>query len=129
MSDMLKVGLAWLSDRLIENASEPVTYARGYDFVDIRAAFGRKLLKLDDNAGGIRMEWTDMDFLIRASDLLINGVPITPMRGDKIFAVIGEQAQAFEVLPYGNDPPWRWADPYQSMYRIHTKHVDTESLA
>ena len=124
--NMLKDGLAWLTDQLIEHASEPITYARGYDSVETRATFGRKLLKLDDGQGGFRIEWTDMDFLIRADAAFTFGSGIiTPQRGDIVWIAVATGLESFEVFPFGhNEPPWRWSDPHQSMYRIHTKHID-----
>lgn len=123
MSDLIKDGLAWLTGQLRENVSQVVTYARGSDAVDVPATLGRKLLKLDDGMGGIRIEWTDMDFLIPAADLVMDGVPLVPQRGDRVFLIAAYDVQEFEVFPFGNEPAWRWSDPNQSMYRIHTKLI------
>lgn len=126
-SNILGQGLAWLTDQLREHASEAVTYARGDASVDVQATLGSKLLKLDDGDGGIRMERTDMDFLVRASDLDFGGGPVRPQRGDVVYLPVGGTLQVFEVVPYGgSDGPWRWADPHQSMLRIHAKHVGEE---
>lgn len=125
MADLLQTGLAWLSGQLRANASQTVTYARGASSVTVQAVYGQKLLKLDDGRGGIRMEWVDMDFLIDANDLTFDGgvTWVTPQRGDLIAATVNGEAQTFEVRPYGSDAPWRWSDPHQTMYRIHTKQV------
>mgnify|MGYP001176916635 FL=1 len=125
-TDLIRVGLSLLTQTLKATASQPVTYVRGLDSVDVRATFGRKLLKLDDGAGGIRMEWTDMDFLIPSADLVIGGESITPQRGDRVFMLAGENVQEFEVMPFGSDPAWIWSDPHQSMFRIHAKHIGSE---
>jgi hypothetical protein len=127
LSNVLKNGLAWLTGQLRDHASETVTYARGYDSVDVPAVFGRKLLRIADETG-IRVEWTDMDFLIAADDLVIGGERIEPQRGDIIYAVDPYDSIAFEVMPYGDEPAWRWADPHKSMLRIHAKHIDTEQF-
>jgi len=127
MSDLLKTGLAWLTTKLKDHASQAVTYARGYDSVDVQATLGQKLLQLDDGTGGIRMEWTDLDFLIPAADLTFDGVTLViPERGDIIYLVVGSLVESFEVFPFGAEPPWRWADPHQSMLRIHGKHIGEE---
>jgi hypothetical protein len=130
MPNVLKDGLAYQTTVLKAVASEPVTYARGYDSVPVRAIFGRKLLKLDDNMGGLRVEWTDMDFLIPAdADFTFGAGLIEPARGDIVWISVGSGYEAFEVLPFGrNEPAWRWSDPHRSMYRIHTKHIDTEQF-
>lgn len=126
MPDMLATGLAWLTGQLKANASQTVTYTRGNLGVDVQATFGKKLLKLDDGFGGIRMEWTDIDFLIPAADLSFDGLSILPSRGDLIFVTVGYQVQTYQVFPYGTDPAWRWSDPGQTMMRIHAKYVSGE---
>lgn len=124
--DMLQWGLAALTSTMIAHASQPIVYARGTDSVETRATFGSKLLKLDDGQGGVRMEWTDMDFLIPADGFEFGGTAIEPQRGDVVYLIAGDAVQQFEVVPYGSDPAWRWADPHQSMLRIHAKHIGEE---
>lgn len=127
--DMLEWGLTAMSATMKAVASQSVTYARGLDSVDVRATYGKKLLKLSDGQGGTRMEWTDMDFLIDAADLVLGGESIEPARGDAIYLIAGDVVQQFEVAPYGDEPPWRWSDPYHLKYRIHAKHVADEPYA
>lgn len=126
MSDMLESGMAFLAQQLKQHASQLVTYIRGYDQVDVYATFGRKLLKLQDLDFGVRMQWTDMDFLILADDLQFGGEKILPMRGDLVVTQVDGKVKTFEVLPYDSDPPWRWSDPFQKMMRIHTKLVNIQ---
>lgn len=129
MADMLADGLAWLTDQLKAFVSQTVTYARGTSSVQVQATFGNKLLRIEDNVGNVRVEWTDMDFLIKSADLNFGGVPITPTRGDLIFTNIGTDVQIFQASPYGpNEPVWRWSDPHQSIVRIHAKHVKDQSV-
>lgn len=129
MSDMLKDGLAWLTQQLKDHASQTVVYVRGYDSVEIQATFGQKLLKIDNGFGGIRLQWTDCDFLLPAADLYFSyGDPIIPHRGDLIYLTIGEQTQTFEVFPFGNEAPWRFSDPNQSMIRVHAKLIEINGL-
>lgn len=136
-NNLLRTGLAWLTGQLKTNASEAIVYARGYDSVECRATLGSKLLKLDDGMGGFRMEWTDLDFLIPAADLNFDGFPVIPERGDLVHLTVApmnpsfndgmDNVQTFEVVPYGGtEAVWRWADPHQSMMRVHTKYIDTE---
>lgn len=129
MADILADGLAFLTRQFTEYVSEPATYARGYDAVDVRVTLGKKLLKLEDADGGIRMEWTDLDACIPTADFDFgNGVMITPERGDLLYVTIGNHVQVFEAFPYGGtESVWRWADPIgQTMVRIHFKHIDSE---
>lgn len=129
MSNVLKTGLAWLTGQLRAHASESVTYTRGYDSIEgVPAVFGRKLLRITDETG-IRVEWTDMDFLVAADDLVIDQTRLEPARGDVIHIEMPYDTQSFEVMPFGdNEPAWRWADPHQTMMRIHTKHIDTDQF-
>lgn len=127
MPDLLHDGQAWLTDQLQEHAATEVTYRRGGEEVTVRAVIGRTLLKLDDGMGGVRMEWTDRDYLIRATDLVLGGSPASPQRGDQIREVVGGSTLVFEVLAPEGEPPWRYADPHRQMFRLHTKQIATET--
>lgn len=127
--DMLANGLAFLTAQLKAIASQTVLYSRGGISAQVSATFGNKLLKLDDGEGGIRMEWTDIDFCIPYADLILDGEQITPKRGDMIEVSTPEGTQLYEAFPYGGESPWRWADPHRSMVRVHAKHVETERNA
>jgi hypothetical protein len=126
MADILADGLAWLTGQLAQWASQTVIYSRGLDSVMVPATFGQKLLRLVDEYGNNSIEWTDMDFVIPAAALYFTyGDPIIPQRGDMIQITQQTQLQTFEVFPYGTDAAWRWSDPHQTIFRIHTKLVET----
>ena len=96
----------------------------GRSCVDVMATYGQKLMRTHDQLEGVRIEWTDLDFIIVAADLhFSDGLLITPKRGHQIYITVANTVQIYEVLPFGNDPPWRWSDAYNLMYRIHTKHM------
>jgi hypothetical protein len=126
MPDLLQTGLDWLADRLKEHASRPVIYRRGVQQVTVQATVGRTLLKLDDGYGGVRMEWTDRDFLIHAADLVLGGNAVLPERGDLIRETQGAKTFIYEVMAPGKEPPWRWSDVFRKVLRIHTKQVGVE---
>jgi hypothetical protein len=126
MPDLLQTGSDWLADRLKEHASRQVIYRRGGQQVAVQATIGRTLLKLDDGYGGVRMEWTDRDFLIHAADLVLGGTPTLPERGDLIRETQGTKTFIYEVMAPGKEAPWRWSDVYRKLLRIHTKQVGTE---
>lgn len=128
MADMLNTGLDWLADKLKAHVSRSVTYKRGVDEVTVSATIGRTLLKLQDDYGGIRMVWTDRDFLIQAADMVLAAVTVLPERGDKIVEVVGSNNVTFEVMAPGGEPHWRWSDPYHKLLRIHTKRIKTEAV-
>jgi hypothetical protein len=124
--DLLQFGSDWLAAKLREHASRPVVYRRGAAEVAVQATIGRTLLKLDDGYGGVRMEWTDRDFLIHAADLVLGGNAVLPERGDVIREAQGGQTFVYEVMAPGKEPAWRWSDVYRKVFRIHTKQVGTE---
>ena len=127
MPDLLRDGQAWLADQLNEHVAANIVYRRGGEEVAVRATIGRTLLKLEDVHGGVRMVWTDRDFLVRAADLALGGSPAQPQRGDQIREIVGVETLVYEVLAPGDEPPWRWADPHRQMLRIHTKQIATEA--
>jgi hypothetical protein len=124
VADLLQHGSDWLADKLKEHASRTVVYQRGSDEVELQATIGRTLLKLDDGYGGVRMEWTDRDFLIQAADLVLAGNATLPERGDRIRETQGTTVFVFEVMAPGGEPPWRWSDVFRKLLRIHSKQVE-----
>jgi hypothetical protein len=126
-TDLLASGLSWLTGQMQAHASQPVVYQRGTSQVGLCATFGRTLLKLDDGFGGVRMEWTDRDFLIPAGELKFGSTPTLPQRGDRIRETKNGATYIFEVMAPGKEPPWRWSDPFRRMLRIHAKQVATEA--
>ena len=125
MPDMLQRGLARLTQVLTDRGSQTVKYVRGSRAFDVHATFGQKMLKLDNGVGTSYVQWTDMDFLIPTEDLVISGETITPDRGDLIEITFTDKIERYEVSPYGDEPPWRYSDPNQTIVRIHTKHFET----
>ncbi|MBU6387846.1 MAG: hypothetical protein KGS49_18015 [Planctomycetes bacterium] len=123
MADLLRAGQQWLASKLKSHASSTVVYVRGTNQVSVLATIGRTLMKLDDGYGGVRMQWTDRDFLINPADLVLAGSLITPERGDTILETVGTKVYSYEVNAPGGEPAWRWSDPHRSLYRIHTKEI------
>jgi hypothetical protein len=126
MPDLLESGQAWLADQLKKHVSRQVVYQRGAQQVALQATIGRTLLKLDDGYGGVRMQWTDRDFLIQTADLVLGAVAVNPEPGDRIREMVGANTSVFEVMAYGGEPPWRYSDPFGKLLRIHAKFIGTE---
>ena len=126
MADLVQTGSDWLADQLKEHVSRQVVYRRGAQEVAVQATIGRTLLKLDDGYGGVRMEWTDRDFLIHAADLVLGAVAVLPERGDKVRETVGSTTFVYEVMAPGKEPAWRWSDGFRKLLRIHTKQVGVE---
>jgi len=126
MPDLLRTGSDWLAEMLKEHASRPVAYRRGAEEVSLQATIGRTLLKLNDGYGGVRMEWTDRDFLIHAADLVLGGNAVLPERGDLIRETQGGKVFVYEVMAPGKEPAWRWSDVFRKVLRVHAKQVGVE---
>lgn len=125
-ANMLDDAMSWLTDSLLDNMSVGVVYQRGALAVGLRALAGRTLLKLNDEDGGIRMEWVDRDYLIKTSDLLLGGSLAHPERGDRVFETKGGVRHVYEVGAPQGETPWRWSDEFHTMIRVHTKLIGRE---
>lgn len=126
MADMLKSGVEWLANQLQEHVGRSVTYTRGAASVTLTVTLGRKLLKVGDDLGGLRMVMTDRDYIIVAADLVLSGSLTTPAKGDTITDAGDPDgvSRTWEVLsPGGDEAPWNWSDPYRILIRVHTKQV------
>jgi hypothetical protein len=117
--------MAWLADQQAAHAAHAVTYSRGGSSASIPATSARSLWELAD-AGDGAMRAESRDYMIRVSDLRLNGVAITPAAGDRITESAGSATIVSEVMSpdgVGGEPPWRWTNEYQHAFRIHTKRV------
>ena len=126
-TDVMSRGVSWLEGKLRAYAAKPIVYRRGESATSLCATPGQTLLKLADDFGSVRLEWTDRDMVVSASDLVLDGVPVRPQRGDVIEYVEDGNLNIFEVLPFGTEPHWRFADPYQKLIRIHLKRIRQET--
>jgi hypothetical protein len=125
MPDVLEKGLAWLDDQRHAHMTRTVVYQRGADAAEISATIGRTEFEQVDERGVVQ-RLQSRDFLVRAADLVLAGAPTLPKAGDRIRETVGAQTFVYEVMAPGNEPPWRYSDPYRKALRIHTKHVATE---
>jgi len=118
MTDLLQRAAQWLAGVCRGHMAHEVTYQRDQQQAVVPAVVGQTDFD-QTNEYGVVTSMTSRDFLIAVSDLLLDGQPIEPARGDRI--VDGEDT--YEVMAPGDEPPWRFADPYHQMYRIHTKRI------
>lgn len=123
MADAMRDGQIWLAKQLKAHLSTQVIYQRDADQLSIAATIGRTMLKLDDEYGGSRIQWTDRDFIIQSADLVLASAKTLPQVGDRILETIGDTTSIYEVMVYGNEPAWRFSDPFGTLLRIHTKLV------
>lgn len=129
MADLLQNAAAWLAGALKANATQAVTYTHkaSGQVVNVQAMMGKSLLALGDDFGQ-RLQRTDADFVFVYADLVAAlgaaGVAfVQPERGDVIRATVAGGMQDYQVLAPGNEPPFRWDDPYHTLLRCHGKWV------
>lgn len=125
-TDVMERGMAWLTDQLQAHVAQPIIYARGNEVIEFCATFGRKLFQLQDIDGGIRMQWSDRDFIFPATSLDFGGGPVLPRRGDTVTVDLGDGTGiVYEVAAPGGEQPYRWSDPFKKSLRVHAKQVET----
>jgi len=125
MPDLLKSASAWLEGKRHEHMSVPVTYSRGDASVELMATVGRTVFEVRDDYGVLE-KTESRDYLVRAEDLVPDGVQVLPERGDEIREANGGKVFVYEVMAPGKEPHWRYSDPYRQTLRIHTKFTGTE---
>jgi len=127
MTDMLRTGSDWLEAKRHAHATQTVVYSRGGHQVSLSATRGRSEFEMDSGDGfPVRAE--SVDWLVRAQDLRLDGVTITPERHDRIRETLTSgDVKVYEVMgPDETSPVCRKSDPWGMTLRIHTKQVDTE---
>ena len=126
MADMLEQGASWLDDQRHQHMTRSVSYARGASTVEVQATIGRTVFEQADEFG-IVTKTESRDYLIRTADLVLDGLATLPKRGDLIRETDGTTTFVYEVLSPGDEPVFRYSDPYRKALRIHTKHIATET--
>lgn len=121
MADILKNAMSWLESQRKKHLTSSVFYKRKSDFVAVPATIGKTIFRIEDDYGRI-VHYESRDYLISSSDLLINGIIITPEKGDEII----DDGFIYEVMAPANEPEWRYSDTYQNTLRIHTKLTGKE---
>ncbi len=126
MADLLEQGAQFLNGQRHAHMSRPVTYQRGAASVELNATIGQTTFEQTDDYGGIqRIE--ARDFLVQTADLVLDGEVTLPMVGDRIRETAGDSVFIYEVMAFGSEPCFRYADSYRLSLRIHTKHIATEA--
>ena len=124
MTDLFDRASRWLGDQRKRHATEWVHYYRGASYVRVRATVGSTEFQRDDGSG-LAVAFHSTDFLVDAADLVINGATIVPARGDRVVRGGITGGTAFELLGDAGAEPWRYADAYRRVYRVHTKQTGT----
>jgi len=125
LTNLLQIGASWLADQMKTHASIDVTYERGAEQVPVKATVGKTEFEIDDGSGVIE-RFQSRDYLIHAADLVLGGVETLPVAGDLIRETQGTKTFVYEVMAPGDEPHYRYSDPFRKLLRIHSKHVATQ---
>lgn len=123
--DLLESSSAWLELKREQFLSRSVVYQRGNQTVEVLATVGQTIFRLDDGVGGV-LRTESRDYLIRTAHLILTGTPALPQRGDQIHEMQDGNVYVYEVIAPGDEPHYRFSDPYRRTLRIHTKQIDQE---
>jgi len=105
-------------------AGETIELRRGNARTLVRATIGTTMFRIDtDERANVVVHSTD--FQIAAADYSFDGVVTEPMERDLATRTVAGRRETFELLEFGGEPCWRWADPAHTEIRAHTKHVST----
>lgn len=118
-----------LSGLLGDHAGQAVTYRRGLAELPITGVLTRpgsdtRASPLGTAAG---LDLSDLDLVIKSVDLVLNDERLVPEVGDEVEAVLGGVAQLFAVRREPGGDCWRYADPLQTLVRIHLTHLGEAS--
>ena len=115
---LLAQGIEMLRSALGGEGSS-IVYRRGSSSITLTAMKGQSEGVAEDSNGVVRMEYSDADFILAASELILGGSVVEPQRGDRI----KHAADTFEVFPLAKEKCFRYSDPGKTVLRIHTKLV------
>lgn len=116
---LLRRGAEMVTKHLITSGGEQVKYRRANAFVEISAAparHGTRTLGEDARIVGDSYDW-----IIRSSDLVLNGDQVEPQRGDQIEHIVGSKRLTYTVLPQDGDDVFRFDSALRTSLRVHTK--------
>jgi hypothetical protein len=124
MANLLQRGTSWLTAKTFDAAGETAVYTRGANSTTLAVATGGAYaFRIDQGDGTTAVAWSDQDFIVKRSDLKINGVNVLPAKGDKITRTVDGRAQVYAMMPIQGEQSWRWHDPNQETMRIHCKLI------
>lgn len=119
MVDRLAEAATLIRQRLQQCASSLVDYRRDSQSVRLAATRGVSTGPMFDQAGfplGIQT----CDFIVTASELRFDGIPVVPQLGDRITT---DDGAVYEVLEIPGEGCFRNSDRYGIALRIHSKRI------
>ena len=124
MPNLLEKSRDWLNQKMKSTTvgGRSIHYQRGESIAPMSARFCRIDTTIDESSG-VDVRAADQDWLIDAADLVIDGSPTSPLPGDRIIDGDLGDGKVYEVAKISGMDAWRWSDPYQKTYHIHTKYL------
>ena len=114
---MIRAGIDALRKSQLDNLASDAAYRRGQETRAVKAVVGRTVFRsMNEYGAWVRTE--TVDFVIPAGQL-----DLEPQTGDEVVFDGG----VYEVLAPGNEPVWRWSDPYRKAMRVHTKYTGEDA--
>jgi hypothetical protein len=110
-----------LSGCLDQTSGIPIVYERWADGEILSFSATAQMSKTSESvidSDGAVVEYEVVDFIMKASDLVLAGVVTVPIAGDRVTLADG---RLFEVSKDVNLPPYRWSDSNHKRIRVHTK--------
>lgn len=101
-------------------AGVDIVYARGDRTVNLRAVPGDTSF-VQQTGEGYMETVESRDFIFPAADLTIGGTATLPERGDVVTETVNGVEQTYPVTSGGSSRYFRYADPYRTILRVHTK--------
>lgn len=120
MTNVFTAGNLWLVGKLKSYAGESVTYTRGVESVSLTITRGQTAFETEDT-DGFTITAHSIDFIVKASDLVLDGEVALPEVRDYITDAAGKVYSVL-ILPGGTH--YRFSDPAQTILRVHTRMVD-----
>lgn len=103
-------------------AGEAIRYTDGAYYVDITDAKPRGGERLVDKQGSAQLQTDEMEWIIKASELVLNAVAVKPNRGATIRWTVAGETLTFTLLqPDGMQQCWKWADRGHTHYHVFCK--------
>jgi hypothetical protein len=119
MANLLARGSAWLRSRMLEHASQTVTFVRGATSLEISAVRGRSEFEVIEGESLVRSR--GVDWIVAKNALVVAGQPVRPAIGDEFRETVDGVLRQYRVLALG-DEVWR-EEAQGELLRIHTKLV------
>lgn len=121
MPNLLQTAATFLTSQLTAHASQPVVFRRGTQEIEVLAVPGQITSQQTDEFNRITRKQM-RDWIVRLKDLTVEGEVLEPVEGDQVLCAVGGRVHRYGVYsPGGNEPPYRYTDPYHTAMRIHTE--------